>query len=295
MKESFFLKALHILKQRIKNACHPRAIVWRRLQRKNPDKPVITSLGKGLKVRIYPNDVIGRDIYVHGVMEPKESAFVNQFLKPGMVFFDVGANMGQYTLFGAQRVGKTGKVHSFEPSRRMFGELEYNIQLNKLSDICVLNQAAISEASGTARLSQYEEGAEVYGSLGTQHWADKSIIGYDEVKTITLDEYIVERNISKIDLIKMDIEGAELLALKGAKRILSQSDAPVIILEMSDRNTSGFGYQAVDIWDFFANLGFSMYSLNRKGRLAGKAERPRDFAVGKNLVAMKHYPFEWRL
>lgn len=253
---------------------------------------MITSLGKGLKVRIYPYDIIGRDIYVHGVMEPKESAFVIQFLKPGMVFFDVGANMGQYTLFGARSVGTTGKVHSFEPSRRMFGELEYNVQLNKLSDICVLNQVAVSEELGTARLSQYEEGAEVYGSLGMQHWAERSIIGYEDVKTITIDEYIVERNILKIDLIKMDIEGSELLALKGAKRILSQSDAPVIILEMSDRNTSGSGYQAVDIWDFLDSLGFSMYNFDRKGRLASIAERPRDFAVGKNLVAMKHYPYE---
>ena len=272
---------------RARNSLHPRAIIWKYLQTKHPDKPRIVRLGKDLKVRVYPYDVIGKRIFIDGLFEKEECRFVTGFLKPGMVFLDIGANIGQYTLLAAHQVGPTGQVHSFEPSGRMYSELQYNVGLNNLSDNCFLNQVAVSEKKGSARLSQYEPGAEVFGSLGNHRRMPRSIIGSEEVKTITLDAYVREQRIPKIDLIKIDIEGGELPALRGAEWILCQADAPTIVLEMSDINTVGFGYKALDIWDYLSEFGYCMYRFDRRGRICGLAERPVDFTQPQNLVAAK--------
>lgn len=286
--KSFLYRAVRYVVIRAKNSVHPRAIVWNCLKKRYPDKPIITRLGKSLKVRIYPHDVIGKDIYVNRMFEKAECRFITKFLKQRMVFFDIGANLGQYTLLGAQRVGISGQVHSFEPNSRIFGELKFNVELNGLSDICILNNVAVSDKKGVARLSKYEAGGEVYGSLGSQDWAtNSSIVGYEEVRTITLDSYIKEHNIGHIDLIKMDIEGAELLAIRGAHQLFHQPDAPTIVLEMADVNTDGFGYKAIKIWDCLENLGYHMHYFDKCGNISGQAERPLDFVKAQNLVALK--------
>jgi FkbM family methyltransferase len=266
---------------------NPRSLTWRYLRKRHPNKPIVTKLGKDLKVRIYTHDVIGKAIYADGMFEKAESRFVLKFLKPGMVFFDVGANLGQYTLLAAHRVGTAGHVHSFEPSSRMFTELKFNAELNSLSSTCTLNNIAISDHEGTARLSMYEPGAEVYASLGTQHRGHTPIIGHESVKTITLDAYIREHGIGHVDLIKMDIEGAELPALKGAATLLSRDDGPVIVLELADMNTVGFGYKAIEIWDYLESCGYTMFSFGVLGDICEKAERPNLAAITMNVVAVK--------
>jgi len=284
-------RTISSLAHRLCNTAGPRNIIWKHKQRHHPDTPVITRLGRDLKVRVYPHDVIGRAIYLHGMFEIAECRFVMNFLKPGMVFFDVGANLGQYTLLAAQQVGPTGQVHSFEPSDRMFKELTFNVALNNFNDICKLNNWAVSDSIGRARLSCRQAGAEVFGSLGNQDWVDGyPVTGYKEVPTSTLDEYIRQQNIGHVDLIKMDIEGAELLALRGGRRLLAESYAPVIVLEMADVNTQGLGYKATKTWDYLVTMGYQMYRFDRDGRICGLAERPEDFTISQNLVAAKRVP-----
>jgi FkbM family methyltransferase len=260
--------------------------MWDYLRKYHPAKPLIAALGADLKVRIYPKDVLGRYIYIDGVFERDCWNFVKRFLQPDMVVFDLGANFGQYTLLAARCVGEHGRVHSFEPSHRIFGELQFNVELNGLSERCTLNRLAVSDAAGVARLSRYEEGAEVYGSLGSHRRSEATVIGYEEVQTIRLDDYIAEKKIDHVDFIKMDIEGAELLALKGAERLL-RDHAPTILLEMADINTDGFGYKAVEIWDFLTALGYQIHDLSGNGSTPGRMERPLAFRGTSNVVAIK--------
>ena len=231
---------------------------------------------------------MGKCVYQHRVFEPAEARLVNNFLKPGMVFFDLGANFGQYTLLAAERLGPTGRVHSFEPSARMHGELSFNVALNHMQDRCTLNRMAMSDKEGTARLSRYDAGAEVYGSLGTQHWVKDRVIGYEEVTTTTLDAYITDHDIDRVDLIKMDIEGAEFSVLRGGTRLLAEADAPAIVLEMVDFNAKGFGHTALDVWDYLESFGYRLFSFENRKFAIVKADRPRDFKLGQNLLAVKH-------
>ena len=286
---SFLYRGFRYLARNTRNLLNPRAIAWRYMKKRHPNKAIISKLGRDLKVRIYPNDIIGASIFVNGMFEPAECKFVTKFLKPGMVFFDVGANLGQYTLLAARQVGTKGQVHSFEPSPRMFAELEFNVALNNFTDICVLNPFAVADKPGRANLSRYEPGKEVFGSIGSNTRKEGAIIGYYDIETITLDEYVAKSGISHIDLIKMDIEGAEFLALRGSESVLSRTDAPAIILEMADINTVGFGYKATEIWDYLEMLGYHMYCIDKHGQISGLAQRPFDFSKAQNLVALKTY------
>lgn len=265
----------------------PRAIRWRLLQSHIPDDGLIISLnGPGaLKVRIRRSDVVGRAIFENGLFEPAEVEFVRRFLKPGMVFFDVGANLGQYTVVGAAQVGPLGAVHSFEPSTRMYAELRFNVGLNAAGDVCRLNQLAVADKNGLARLSVQEPGKEVYGSLGTQSWAAPTV-GHETVCTISLDGYVAEQGIAHVDLIKMDIEGAELLALQGARNLLARPDAPALLVEIADVNTVGFNYAAVDIWDYLVDSGYTLFALTAGGTELVAAQR-QVYWRGDNLVALK--------
>jgi hypothetical protein len=146
---------------------------------------------------------------------------------------------------------------------------------------------ALAEAEGTAKLSRYPAGAEVYGSLSNQTIGQATVIGYEVVTVTTLDRYAANHQLARIDLIKLDIEGAELPALRGAKGILSRDPAPAILVEMADVNTRGFGYQAVETFDFLAGLGYRFHSTDRTGHLREIEQRPSDFAVGQDLVALK--------
>jgi len=266
---------------------HPKSLIWEIIRKRKPIDPIITKLGKDLRVRIYPYDYLGKQVYLFGMTERSQIRLVCQFLKPGMTFIDVGANFGQYTLFACDLVGPNGEVHSFEPSSRIFKELCFNVQINEFQDICTLNMVAVSDKKSHATLSKYEPGSEVFSSLGTQMRKSNSIVGHEQVKTTTLDCYISEKGIKKVDFIKMDIEGAELLALRGARELLIADNAPLLVLEIEDRNCEGFGYNATEIWDYLESLGYRLYNFNQNGQISGPATKGPTFST--NLVAIKEY------
>jgi FkbM family methyltransferase len=284
---SFADRVLNSLRRRIKYNFHPRALAWKYWKKHCPTKSVITSLGTDLKVRVYVHDVIGEHIYVDGCFEPYSWNFVRGFLKEGMVVFDLGANLGQYTLLAAQIVGETGGVHSFEPGSRMFDELKFNVFLNGLSRRCVLNNVAVSDVSGVANLSKYAPGSEVYSSLGSHARREATVIGHEEVRTVMLDDYVKNAGIFRVDFMKIDIEGAELPALRGAENLLSGSEAPVILIELADVNTDGFGYKAVETWDYLEKLGYRFYDIGKHSMLSDPVQRPSSFIIAQDLIAVK--------
>jgi FkbM family methyltransferase len=277
------------VKHRLRYGLHPRALRWKYMEKHSPTRPLITQLGLegDLKVRIYPHDVIGRYIYIDRVFEPDSWDFVEHFLKPGMIVFDLGANLGQYTLLAARCTGPEGHVHSFEPGSRMFDELRFNVSLNGFADRCTLNNLAVSDKGGSALLAKCARGNEVYASLGHVNRPELQDTEHEEVSTVRLDDYVAKQGIDRVDFMKIDIEGAELLALRGAETLLSGPNAPVILIELIDINTQAFGYKAVDVWDFLQRLGYKMYSSGGDRQRLKQVTRPDSFSVEMDLVAAK--------
>ncbi len=249
------------------------------------DRLILARLDGDLRLRIRPGDVVGHHIYVRGVFEPLETRWICGFLKPGMVFFDVGANLGVFSLLAAKRVGPTGRVHCFEPSPAMAEELRANVALNEFTNI-EIHPVAVADSATVARFPRYEPGREAYGTLAARVWPGTRIVGHDLVQVITLDEYVAARDIQRVDLLKMDIEGAELLALRGATRLLSAPSSPTMILELAEFNMRGMDYQCADVLHFLESVRYSFGFLTEEG-VCRVQDFTDDLAVNTTVIAWK--------
>ena len=141
-----------------------------------------------------------------GNYETTESGALPRVVKPGTIAYDVGANVGFYTLALSKLVGESGHVFSFEPSARSVYYLRRHLELNKIRNVTVV-QVAIADHAGMVTFDGW--------SVGT----DKSYV----IPAISLDEFVAAGNPAPV-FIKMDIEGVEELALQGAKSLLSKRD-----------------------------------------------------------------------
>jgi len=152
----------------------------------------------------------------------KRQAFERE-IKPGAVVFDIGANVGFFSLLAAVLAGIKGKVYAFEPLPRNVLFLRKHAALNQLDTIEVF-EAAVSDHSGEAT---FDQGA----STAMGHLADS---GELKVKMVCLDDMLSEGKINPPDFIKVDVEGAEFLALSGARKLLAEYH-PILFLDTHNR------------------------------------------------------------
>jgi FkbM family methyltransferase len=190
----------------------------------------------GIKLDLRMGTDIARLVFLAGEIDPNEFSFLADVLKPGMCVVDVGANEGLFTLFFRKRVGPGGRVIALEPSERELIHLKRNLRINRFLDVDVV-PLAVGDHVGRARLSLAEAGHAGHNALGTPAAPWVSVVDQVEVEVSTLDTLSDARNWPRIDLIKMDIEGSELRALRGADRLLAR-DRPVLLLEAEQESLS---------------------------------------------------------
>jgi FkbM family methyltransferase len=159
-----------------------------------------------------------------GSYDYSRQTLFSKIIKEGSTVYDVGAHVGFYTLLFSTLVGPKGKVFAFEPSPRNICYLKRHLKLNCCDNVEVI-EAAVTEKDGIAF---FEEGI----PRSTDHLATK---GNFTVKTVSLDNLVLEGRIPVPDYIKINAEGAELLVISGAKRILENYN-PTISLSMHNHN-----------------------------------------------------------
>jgi FkbM family methyltransferase len=179
-------------------------------------------------------------------------------LKPNATFIDVGANIGWYTVLASVCVGAGGKVFAFEPVRRIFQHLTENVQINHGRNV-FLERLAISDKCGTAILSNVDPRNDGSGSIVAGR------VQGEEVTTEELDTYCAARGISNIDLLKLDVEGAEMLALGGMKSLLSERRVKRILFEYDRSLQEQAGQQPHAVLEFLERFGFEFGSINYFG------------------------------
>jgi len=168
------------------------------------------------------------------IHEPSTTRLFEELVKPGDVVVDIGANIGYFTLLAAKLVGSKGRVYAFEPEPRNFGFLKKNIELNGYTNVFAFQKAISDKAekvklflcdsdTGHHTINQYD-GIDVYKpNLGKER--EKFV----EVDSVILDEQFKEG--SKVDIVKMDCEGAEWLALAGMDKLIRSNMKMVMFIE----------------------------------------------------------------
>lgn len=223
-------------------------------------KPVIMNWVKGLKIRIYPKNEVFRSLYVTGIYDPNVAVVIDSLLPQKGVFIDVGANMGYLSMIASRAVGELGKVYALEPSKRDFLRLVDNINLNGLTNVYSHNLAVLDinkklemNIAGEERSALNTFGRE-FSYKGTEK------LGTEMVQAVTIDGFVDTEDIEKVDLIKLDIEGSELLALKGARDTVEKF-RPVIILGLNKESLAANGCNVEDLKKLLQELRYKAYVL----------------------------------
>lgn len=221
-----------------------------------------------------------------GKYEPETVAIFRSCLKEGMTVIDIGANLGYFTVIAASRVGSSGKVFSYEPDPRNFGLLEKNIVTNGFRNATAL-PIALSDCAGIREL--------FFGDNQTTHsFGDKRGTGRSEsVVTDTLDNSLKALGYPRIDIIKMDIEGAEPLALEGMRETIARNPTLIIIFEFHPKAIKRLGYYPLKFLEKFKKIGFSLSVIDEDCRthttindIATFVENFHNKELSKNLIAM---------
>ena len=188
---------------------------------------VIKELDDNLRLFVDTSDIVIGWGIIRGKYELAELDFVRRTIKPGQTVLDIGANLGLFTITMAASAGPTGKVYAFEPLDELATLLARSVAENKFEDRVVLERVAVSDQAGTGQLIS----ASKTTNAGGAYLTDGNVPpGHEanEVRLITLDSYPVKR---PVHFIKIDVEGAELLAFRGGKALLRE-DRPVVLSEL---------------------------------------------------------------
>jgi len=252
-----------------------RAMSWMPCQGLRPFLMQLPSDAGGYWFECDPRDAISREVCFTGVYEPQETALVRSILRPGMSFVDVGANWGYFTLLAAGLVGKSGRVIGFEPDPRIFPILQRNLARNGLTTVIAM-QVAASADRGIVLLRGYVEDQGNFG-LSRPVLTATPEDGHFEVVGEPLDGLLDQLGLPTIDLLKVDIEGGEGLALKGLRKSLLTYRIHRMLLELHPQQLSEMGDSPTKILSGLASLGYriSVVDHSRKGtRLAAYSRGP---------------------
>jgi len=195
------------------------------------------------------------------LLEQEQKAAFLKSLRPDDIVYDVGAHMGLWTLFIAQAVPR-GSVHAFEPEPTNRAQLEVNIRLNGLGNVSVHGHA-IGNREGEAEFALFD------GLRGSRHsiTPDREAERTMRVETLPLDSVPSRLGIPEPTVLKIDIEGAEGLALNGARRSLARPTLRLLLIEIH-RQVTGTGWTVQRIRDDLAHNGFELArSWTRAGQV----------------------------
>lgn len=217
-----------------------------------PNGTIRTVERNGVKFQLDISDYMEYVIYYGIAVEPRERLY--GLIQNGWTVLDIGANIGE-TLMNFGRVNQGGKNFGFEPVPYLFSRLQKNLSLNNFDSIEV-NNIALSNKAETLSFSMPKD--QNSGGIRMRKNKHKSDYGADkEVKAIQLDSFLQEKSISKVNFIKMDVEGFEMNVLKGAKDCL-KNHHPVLFIEVDDLMLRQQETSAKELVEFVSQFGYEV-------------------------------------
>ncbi|MEN9448048.1 MAG: hypothetical protein RJA25_1338 [Bacteroidota bacterium] len=221
-----------------------------------PKNSIRTCTRNGINYRLDVSDYMEHGIYFNLINQPDfDRRFLYSLIKEDFVCLDIGANIGETTLNFAKLATK-GKVYSFEPVPFLFERLKTNISLNSFKNI-QLHNIAISDKNEALFFDLPSNHNSAGISLSKQETSDNY-----KVKAITLDDFVEEQKLSKIDIIKIDVEGFENFVINGAYKTI-QRLKPIIFIEIDNRYLQPKGTSEKKLLTQIRNdFAYSLYRIN---------------------------------
>ena len=207
-------------------------------------------------------------LIIRGIYEPGVTSLLKNIVAQGMTVVDIGANIGCHTLTAAKLVDEEGKVFAFEAEPHNFDLLVRNIELNGYHNVVPV-QKAISDYNGKGRLFLDKKYFASHSLIAHKNYANQQHL---EVDVQTLDDFL--RNYrGSIDVIKMDVQGAELAILTGMSNIMQSSRGLKMITEFWPAGLTRFGYSPEEYLDTLLGNGFVLYDINEQDRSLNRIDK----------------------
>jgi FkbM family methyltransferase len=215
------------------------------------------TIAKGIAAGIKFNSAKTNPDAVLGTYELPLQQLLSNRLKPGDIFYDIGANVGFFTAVAAKLVTSTGKVYSFEPVPENAAIVRHNVRQNNFSNVTIIEKA-VSATTGEGKLWLAR-----YAGGHTLSDADlpPDLKGSLAVELVSIDRLIEQKEIDPPTVVKVDVEGAEFDVLQGMSQTISQFK-PTIIYEVDDASKESLLEKRQKIDDFLEKLGYTIALLD---------------------------------
>jgi FkbM family methyltransferase len=235
------------------------------------DRGVVTvsDFDGSLRMELDLGEHVASQVFWFGYYNRDVLCTIDKLLRPGDTLLDVGANVGEVSLSAAKRVGATGLVLAFEPIAAIARKLRRNVQLNQLRNVEIVEVGVFDrtrDAPIYAASEVFDDGSRNQG-LYTLYASPERGEPAGSATLTTLDVFVEAKSLRRVDGIKLDIEGAELAALRGAENILRRF-RPWLVTEIGEATCQPAGYEPTAILDFLAPFGYEFLRIGRKERLS---------------------------
>lgn len=234
--------------------------LWDHFSAQTAREPIVVPWYFGTSFRLFVGNDLSLPLYVGGCYDPNELAFLHGLVKPGMTVIDAGANEGLYTLFLSKLVGASGRVIAFEPSRREHERLQTNLSMNGLTNVTA-SRAGVYDRAATAPFTVAVEKHAGQNTLGEFMYPGVNAAGHESIELVRIDDWAAAQGVAKVDLIKLDIEGAEVAALRGAEQTLRR-DKPALLIEVAPDALAKQGASRAALLDLLKSLDYELYTFD---------------------------------
>lgn len=208
----------------------------------------------GARMELALNEFVDRSIYCTGEWEPRETELIRRRLRPGDCMVDVGSYIGWFTLLGARLVGPAGRVIAFEANPATYARLQRNLSLNGLTQVEPHNRA-VGDQPGRVRI-----GSRTPGNAGGDFVDFSQSDAADGVEVVLLDDVLRDQSVR---VLKIDIEGAEAKALRGARELLARADAPDLVLELTPAYIRAAGDDPAELVELLRSSGYRLLEIGQ--------------------------------
>ncbi|MBY0385218.1 FkbM family methyltransferase [bacterium] len=246
----------------------------------NPQKKILQTqtMLTGFKLQLDLRDRMQSVMFIKRCHEPETEVVFKEMAQSCKVFFDVGANIGYFS-FLTKQMAPRSQIYSFEPLPQNINAYKINRELNQFS-LMELNEVCVADQKGETEFLIPPPEESGWGRM-----AHRDLFSGEKIKrsVITLDDFCRDRSISRVDLIKIDVEGYEFKVLKGATEMIEKY-RPKICIELNEPCLLDTGTSGEEIFAYFKQRNYQMYALKNKGLL--KVEAPVPYYKYLNYFAL---------